>query len=125
MPDPKQESQFVATLAMLRDGALMSELDAALAGLVEVVKTSDKGGKLVLTLDITPSKKGRQMLFVGDTVVIKPPKIERDETLVFATDDNTLSRRDPRQPELQGLRDGATRDVRPFPQPAAAGSGAQ
>lgn len=113
MEQDKAGSDFVSTLGMLRGGVVLPELDNALTELVGAVKATGKPGSITLTLSVAPAKGGgTNMLFVGDVVAVKPPKIDREQTLVFATDDNTLSRRDPRQPDLPGVRDQG--EVRAF-----------
>jgi hypothetical protein len=50
-------------------------------------------------------KKGMNMLELVDDVKLSLPEPDKDtSTVVFATPDNDLTRRDPRQPELPGVR---------------------
>ena len=110
-------TEFQKMLGM-RDGELLKELDVQMRDLVGAVRSTNKTGKITLTLTIEPSKKAQHMLFVTDDVKVTMPKVGKDSSIFFATDENTLSRRDPRQPELRGLREPA--DVRDFPRDAAA-----
>lgn len=97
---------FTQTLSELKEGALVSELTQKLGEVVEAVKATERKGSLVLRLDITPAKKGiKGMVIVDDLVKVVLPEPERDSsTVMFATEDGSLSRRDPRQPELPGVR---------------------
>lgn len=92
---------FAETLKEIRDGDLATELSEKVRQLVEAVTATQKGGKLVLTLSVGPMKKGTNMLLVEDTVKLALPEPERESTTVmFPTEDNELTRRDPRQPKL-------------------------
>jgi hypothetical protein len=121
MVEQKDGSDFVTTLGMLRSGAALPEIDQALAELIGAVKATGKAGSITVTLSVSPANKGaNNMFFVTDQVAVKPPKVDREQTLVYATDDNTLSRRDPRQPELPGVsREPA--ELRSFPREAQSG----
>ena len=68
--------------------------------LVAAVTATEKGGELTLKLKLMPLKQG-SMLVLKDSVKLVLPEPEReDTTFVFATEDNDLTRRDPRQPKL-------------------------
>lgn len=94
------------TLREVRDGDLIAELTARMAELVEAVRATDRKGTLTVRFTLIPSKKGvPNMLFLEDDVKLVLPEPDRESTtVVFATDDNSLSRRDPRQPDLPGVR---------------------
>lgn len=94
---------FVETLKDIRDGELLAELPSKVAALVEAVRGTGKKGKLTITLSLAQAKGG--MLVLEDDVKLVLPEPEKDTTTVFfATDDNSLTRRDPRQPNLPGVR---------------------
>jgi hypothetical protein len=95
---------FVQTLSDLRRGDLLTELTEQLAELVAAVRATGSGGTLTLTLGVQPAAKGDVgLLFVSDRVTIKLPTAERQPTILYSTADNTLTRRDPRQPDLAGM----------------------
>lgn len=97
---------FMDTLKEIRGGAIVGELGAELQQLVSEVRATGKAGRIVLTLDVKPVKKGGEhTMLIEDDIKVKPPKYEREGTILYATDANELSRKDPRQPELTGLRD--------------------
>jgi len=96
---------FTETLREVRDGDLVTELSEKVKQLVEAVRGTQKAGKLVLTLTLKPMKKGLDMLMLEDDIKLALPEPEREtSTFMFATSENELTRRDPRQPELPGVR---------------------
>jgi hypothetical protein len=115
---------FTDTLKDLREGAVVPELDEALKQLVADVRATGKGGSITLKLNVNPMKGSANMLLITDDVKVAPPARERETTVLYATDDNELSRRDPRQPELRNFRETAKVAHMPEPQ-AVAGSETQ
>lgn len=83
----------------IREGALLLELPQQLADLVGAVKATGKGGKLTLTLSIKPLEGSNQVL-IQDEVRVAKPEPSRPKTVLYITEENELSRRDPRQPKL-------------------------
>jgi hypothetical protein len=107
-PDGKLTT-FVDTLTELRRGKAVLDLTQVLSELVTAVREAGAGGKLILTLTVKPASSGDgNALILADSIVIKPPKLPTPVTILFANDDGKLSRNDPRQPELSGLRTPAT-----------------
>jgi hypothetical protein len=97
---------FIDTLKEMRDGNVLTDLSTDLAELVSAVRATGKAGKLQLTITVKPVKKGgNHTLLVEDEIKVKQPEADREGTILYATDTNELSRRDPRQPELTGLRE--------------------
>jgi hypothetical protein len=89
---------FEKTLREVRAGMAMSELSEGLANLVQAVRASGKGGKLVLELKIKPASKGETVcVFIEDEITVKAPKPEKASSIFFTTEDNLLQRQDPRQ----------------------------
>ncbi len=112
-PDP-----FSTLLVDLRGGEALNDASAALAKLVGDIRATGKGGSITLTLEIAPVTKGNTTtLVVVDAIKVKPPRIDPGSTIVFADEENHLSRRDPRQPELPTMERG---QIREFPRDAAA-----
>lgn len=88
-----------------RGGATAEELATKMNELVAAVERQGKGGSLTLTIEIKPiSKEMSGQLLVSDTIKVKLPEPKRGATLFFSTPENNLSRRDPRQAELPGLK---------------------
>lgn len=97
--------EFTQTLREVRDGDLVAELTDKMRQLVEAVRGTDRGGSITVKLTLKPMKKGIGMYTVEDEVKLASPEPERESTtFMFVTADNELTRRDPRQPELPGVR---------------------
>lgn len=91
--------QIIETLKAVRDGEFLKELETQMRGLVDAIKETNKGGKIQITLKLTPHKGG--LLLLEDDHRTTFPQPERDtSTVFFPTESNDLSRRDPRQPKL-------------------------
>lgn len=90
---------IIDTLKAIREGELLQEIEVQMRDLVDAVRTTNKGGKLVITLKLTPSRGGA--LILDDEYKLTRPEPPREtSTVFFATEANDLSRRDPRQPSL-------------------------
>jgi len=103
-----EKNRFLTVLSELQGGGTANDLHAALAELIAAVQVVGKPGKLVLTLTVTPKSNSPQLLFEDD-IKMAPPKPERETTILYADEHGHISRRDPRQPKLEGLT-----EVRPF-----------
>lgn len=103
---------FSSTVDSLRFGTLGDELTDKLRDLVATCATTGRAGAITLTLQLKPGKGGQIEVF--DEIKVKAPKEEKGSTLMFATPENNLSREDPRQLPLEGLRtvDKATGEIR-------------
>lgn len=102
--------KFFSTLRDLRAGSTLDDLDSAIAEVVAAVKATHKGGEITLKLKIRPPKKSTaNYLVVEDEVVTKVPKHDRADTIFFPLADNSLSRNDPSQIQLE-LRSVASVD---------------
>lgn len=95
---------FLTMLKDLQGGATQAELHHAITELVGEVRSTGRAGTLTFTLKIQPKAQSGQIVIV-DEVKINPPKPDREITIMFADDDNRLTRRDPRQPVLSGMTD--------------------
>ncbi|MFD8970499.1 hypothetical protein ACFV0C_36855 [Streptomyces sp. NPDC059568] len=97
---------FAVFLQEQSSGTLHAELSERLHDLIEAVRETGKAGSLALKIDVKPipGTDGRT-LTVTDTVAAKLPKTERPKSIFFVTDDGNLSRTDPRQPVITGLRE--------------------
>jgi hypothetical protein len=108
-PETEPERQvrpFAEFLQEQAGGTLHAELSEKLHDLVQAVQETGKGGSIALKIDVKPipGTDGRT-LTVTDAVVTKLPKTERPKSIFFIDDDMNLSRTDPRQPVLTGLRE--------------------
>lgn len=93
---------FNDTLVQLRFGELHDDLTKALNELVQKVDTSQKGGKIVLTLAIKAGKGGQ--IEIADDLKVTLPKVEKATSILFATPEGNLQRQDPRQKTFEGIR---------------------
>lgn len=114
MVEQADNNAFMVALRELQAGQTLNDLHHNLVSLVGDVRSLGKPGTLTLTIKVTP-KANSQQLVISDDVKVAPPKPERDITILFADDNNRLSRRDPRQPRLSGVEG----EVRPFNRPIA------
>lgn len=100
---------FLETLQEIRRGEIVGDLTADLMDLVAAVKATGKRGEIHLVLKVKPASLGDiGTLVITDEIKVKLPKMEKGSTILYATDENLLQRKDPRQPELAGLKSPAT-----------------
>lgn len=93
--------QFIETLNDIRQGAIADEMGEQLADLVKTIRETGGKGSISLTLTIKPAgKTNTEQLVVSDQIVVKKPKPEQGTSILFSTEAGSLTRRDPRQPEL-------------------------
>lgn len=102
--DP-QIKPFAAILRDLNGGRTHDELSEALWELNAKVRETGKKGSLQLTLTVEPTKGDTYMLTVSDDINCKPPKPARRPSVFFDDGHGNLSRSNPNQPELDGLRE--------------------
>lgn len=93
---------FTDTLNVLRFGTLNDDLTKELNELVKKCSDTGKAGELKLSIKLKPGKGGQMEVF--DDIAVKAPKEERGSTIMFATVENNLTREDPRQMNIEGLR---------------------
>jgi hypothetical protein len=102
----QQEGQgvkpFSAVLLELQKGGVHRDLSEKLAELVKAVADTQKKGSLTLRIDVTPNKDEATYLLAA-TVTAKAPQHTSRPSLFFALDDGSLTRKDPRQMDLQQL----------------------
>jgi hypothetical protein len=73
---------FVSVLNELRDGAVLHELEDGFAELLQAVRTTDRKGRLTLSLVIEPSDPPDKSIIVADEVTIQIPH-PRKTTVLF------------------------------------------
>lgn len=93
---------FTDTIVALRFGTLNQELTEKLNELTTKCAETGRAGALTLTLALKPGKAGQVEVF--DDVKLKLPKEEKGSSIMFVTPEGNLTRSDPRQGELEGLR---------------------
>ena len=96
-----QGNGFMRTLADIRTGSAAGEASDALQKLITAVRATGKGGTLTVKLKIKPATTGDcAMVTIEDDVEVKLPKPNRAQSLMYTTEDGSLTRQDPRQMEI-------------------------
>lgn len=95
-------------------GELHEELTEKLHELVGGVTDTGKPGTLTMQLKVAPMKGNPEVLTVTDVVVVKVPRNERRPSIFYADDDGNLTKTDPNQPQLAGLKiaGGGTKETK-------------
>lgn len=93
---------FAQTVEALRFGTLGDELTDKLRDLTAKCASTGRAGSIQLTINLKPGRGGQIEVF--DDVKVKLPKEEKGSTLMFATPENNLTRDDPRQTTITGLK---------------------
>jgi isopentenyl phosphate kinase len=97
----------------------VNEASDQLNDLVTAVRDTGRAGSMTITIDVKPQSKGDvSVLSIGDKITTKMPKVEHGETIMFASADGTLTRNDPRQIEMAGLKVVETGGTAPLRQVA-------
>lgn len=94
-------------IATNRGGAFASEVSDELRQCIAAAAETGKKAELTLKVTITPSgasKSGSRRMEVQLTSAPKLPKVEPPTELLFVDGADNLSRRDPNQPTLPGIR---------------------
>ena len=90
---------------LAQQGRAHDELTEGLHDVIAAVKETGKSGSVTLTIKIDPDKKAQGIFRISDNVTIKAPQHDRGTRIYFADKAGNLTRSDPNQPELEGLRD--------------------
>ena len=94
---------FNDTIVSLRYGTLHDELTEALNKLTVDVTRTGKVGALTLSIKLKPTNNSGQIEVIDD-LKITTPKETKGTTIMFATPENNLTREDPKQLSIDGLR---------------------
>lgn len=92
---------FSNVLACQRKGALLHELSAKLAEVVQSVRDTGKKGSLTLVLSVERVSESEGTVLLVDDVKAKIPQAPRPTSMFFVADDGTLTRTNPRQYEME------------------------
>lgn len=95
---------FAELLTTIEQGEAHAEASRALHDLVSAVMDVGKAGVLTITVKVEPVKGNKGQVLVGVQVAAKPPKSSPGAGVFFVDDAGNLSRHDPRQMVLDGLR---------------------
>ncbi len=100
--DERRTRPFADVLNSLRRGKSHREAGNLMQELVTAVQATGRQGSLTLKLKVSRNKSG--MIEIDDLITTVLPKPDRDSSLFFADDDGNLTKDDPRQPEIPGIR---------------------
>lgn len=95
---PAAGNAFGRLMSEFRGGRSLTDLAEALQQCVAAVKDTGKPAVLRYSMTITPTGNA---VSVTDKVEVKLPAPEREQSIFFPTGENTLSRKDPAQRELE------------------------
>ena len=104
LTDEPQVRPFAELLTVLDHGNAHAEASRALHDLVAAVRDSGKKGTMSIALTVAPLKGSDSQVVVAAQVTAKPPKSEPAAAVFYLDDAGNLTRHDPRQIELEGLR---------------------
>lgn len=103
----KMSTPFNILIAQINQGADNSNLSADMDELLRTVQATGRAGSLTITIKIVPATADRQSvdkLTVQIDRGLKLPKPESAKDFFFITEDGELTRKHPKQQELE-LRD--------------------
>lgn len=103
MSADKHARPFVDFLA--QQGRAHEELTEGLHQVIAAVEETGKAGSVTLVIKVDPDKKAAGIFRISDNVTVKIPAHDRGTRIFFKDKSGNLSRQDPNQPELEGLRD--------------------
>lgn len=103
--DDPQIRPFADFLRDLAGGTTHDELSEAIWDLAARVRDTGKKGSVTLTILVEPTKGDTTMLTVSDEIKLKLPEHSRRPSVFFSDGQGNLSRSNPNQPELSGLRE--------------------
>lgn len=102
--DGTRTRPFADVLIDLNYGRVHTELSVDLQELIAAVIATEKSGALTLKLNISPAD-AKGMVVITDAIAVKMPELKRAASMFFVDDENNLTREDPRQREIPGLRE--------------------
>lgn len=93
-----EKQLFETVISDLRDGGCVEDLSDVLRKVVAAVHETGKTGEIVIKLKVIPA--GARTVMIEDSINEKLPQATPEKSMFFVLKDNSLSRRDPAQPEL-------------------------
>jgi ABC-type lipopolysaccharide export system ATPase subunit len=106
MPDIPEREYALDVLNNLERGKFLLALGEELKSLAEAVRCSGRNGAsgtLTVTLKMALVDADSGEMKVTSGIKQAPPKTEARDTIFFGSTDGTLSRRDPRQDDIENL----------------------
>lgn len=104
LDEDKQIRPFAELLTILDRGEAHAEASRGLNDLVAAVNDTGKKGSLTIVIEMAPLKGSSQQLLVAARVAVKLPKSDPGAGVFYIDGANNLTRTDPNQPEIEGLR---------------------
>jgi hypothetical protein len=95
-------ADFITLIGTIQGGVLEADLDREVRAITRKVMETGKKGKIALVITLDHAGSGR--VEVSGQVKLTTPVENRESALFYVTPDGSLSRRDPQQQELPGLR---------------------
>ncbi len=103
--DDSRVADIIGTLVVLNKGRFIVECGAEFQDLTDAICATNKPGKLIITLTVSPSGWNKGTMRVNQVDVapefsVKKPLHDQAKSIFFVTDDNKLTRTDPDQETL-------------------------
>lgn len=98
-PEIPATNAFALLLAGQRNGECLREASEKLNDLVQKLRERVRPGEILLRIRFTPGADA-SIVAITDEIVVKLPKQEKKATIMFTTEDGTLTRQNPEQREL-------------------------
>lgn len=99
---------FADVLREQAQGKTHDEMSEALYDLAARVRATGKKGKVSLTITMEPMKGDERVLVVSDEIKLQLPEFPRKPSIFYTADDGNLSRQNPEQLAIPGLREVPT-----------------
>ena len=90
---------FALLLANQRDGDCLRDASEKLTELVQKMRERLRPGSITLKITISPAN-GAKVVTITDEITVKMPKEDKEATLMFTSEDGSLTRKNPDQKEL-------------------------
>jgi hypothetical protein len=96
---------IISVLGELSNRTAVEEMQKKMTEVIGAVRETGKSGALTISLKIQPASKGStNVLILKEDIKATLPERDRSATIFYADKENQLSKSDPRQMPLEGLR---------------------
>lgn len=85
----------------VNEGRLVDEASEALVRVIEAVQRTHKKGAVTMTINVVPDKADEAVIELEATVAAKVPTRSMRKSVFFIDQHGNLTRRDPRQREME------------------------
>lgn len=115
-------SMFVQSVSQLNRRGTLAELDDALSSAVQQVRKTGKPAELTYKIKIKPQTAEGDEVQLVDSITVKTAQPMRKAATFFTTEEGTLSRENPNQPDLplRAVTGGKTAEEQTQPLAASA-----